>query len=217
MKTAAVIAAYNEQAHIQDVIKQTTPYVDKVIVVDDGSKDNTYQLASKTNARVLRHIINLGKGATVRTGCDYAIEQGYEQIILLDGDGQHEPEEIPRFLKHLKHNDIIFGMRKKDKNMPGLYRLGNWGLTLISKLLFNIAIRDTQCGYRAMSAQAYKNIRWESNDYSMESEMIVRAGMNKLRHKEIIIKTIYHDKHKGTGVIDGALIAARMIKWKLFL
>ena len=217
MKTAAVIAAYNEQRHIQDVIKQTTPYVDAVIVVDDGSKDDTYKLANKTNATVLRHVINLGKGAAVRTGCDYAIEQGYEQIILLDGDGQHEPQEIPRFLKHLENNDIVFGMRKKNKNMPGLYRLGNWGLTLISKILFGIAIRDTQCGYRAMNKKAYTNVRWESNDYSMESEMIVRAGITKLKHQEIVVNTIYHDKYKGTGVIDGAIIAARLLKWKIFL
>ncbi len=217
MKTAAVIAAYNEEKHIQAVVKETKNYVDTVIVVDDGSKDDTATLAKQAGAKVLRHAINLQKGAAVRTGCDYAIEQGHEQLILLDGDGQHDPQEIPRLKKHLANNDIIFGMRKKDRNMPALYKIGNWGLTTISTLLFGIAVRDSQCGYRAMSAKAYKHVRWDSSDYGMESEMIVRAGLAGLQHKEIIVKTIYHDRHKGTSIFDGVKIALNLLKWRVTL
>ena len=215
MSTAAIIAAYNEEAHVAQVITDTKAHVDEVIVVDDGSSDETYTKAKNAGATTLRHVINLGKGAAVRTGCDYALEQGHDHFILLDGDGQHDPQEIPRLKKHLKTHDIVFGMRKKDKNMPALYKIGNWGLTTISQVLFGIAVRDTQCGYRAMSADAYKKIRWDSSDYGMESEMIVRAGVAGLTHKEIIVRTIYHDRHKGTGILDGVKIALNLLKWRL--
>ena len=215
MTTAAVIAAYNEERHVAQVVEQTKKYVDEVIVVDDGSADKTSAEARKAGARVLRHVINLGKGAAVRTGCDYATQQGHEYVVLLDGDGQHDAQEIPLFLEALQDNDIVFGERKRNKDMPTLYRVGNWGLTTISKVLFGIGLRDSQCGYRAMSTQAYTQVRWDSSDYGMESEMIVRAGVANLQHQEITVKTIYHDKHKGTTILDGVKIALNLLKWRL--
>ncbi len=218
MNVTIIIAAYNEEKHIEHVIKRVQKQgCTNIIVVDDGSKDSTYEKALKTRVTVLKHAVNLGKGAAVRTGCDYAIAQGTDYLVLLDGDGQHEPEEIKRFTKELHTHDIVFGMRKRSKEMPLLYRVGNWGLTLYTRLLFGINIYDSQCGYRAMTADAYKKLRWDANDYGMESEMIARAGKHSLRHKEIIIKTIYHEKYKGTGVGDGIKIAINMLKWRLIL
>ena len=157
----------------------------------------------------------MGKGAAARTGCDYAIKKGAERIILIDSDGQHEAKEISLFLEKLKEVDIVFGVRQRAGKMPLLFRFGNKFLNWWTYLLFNIKIEDTQCGYRAFTSTAYKQIRWRSNDYSMETEMIALAGKNKLRYTQIPIKTIYHDKYKGTTVLDGVKIAWKMMKWKV--
>jgi len=216
MKTYIVIAAYNEEKKISNVIKDIKKQgYNNVVVVDDGSKDKTYKIAKKENIIVLKHIINLGKGAAIKTGCDYAIKKGAKILILIDADGQHEPKEIPRFIKALQNVDIVFGYRKFNKNMPKILKIGNLGLNLFTKLLFKINLRDTQSGYKAIKTKIYKKIKWTSNNYSMETEIIAKVGENKLRYSQIPIKTIYLDKSKGTTIRDGIKILKNMIKWKI--
>ena len=106
LKLFAVIPAHNESAHIKNVVMGTKKYVSKVIVVDDASKDDTFEIASKAGATVLRHIVNLGLGGTLKTGCDAAILLGADAIVTLDGDGQHDPSEIPKLLDAMKRNKI---------------------------------------------------------------------------------------------------------------
>src|SRR3989338_1885753 len=95
----AVIPAYNEETNIASIIKKTKNYTDEVVVVDDGSKDNTKEFAEKSGAIVLRHVVNLGKGAALKTGCDYAVIKNAKFIIALDADAQHNPDDIPRFIE----------------------------------------------------------------------------------------------------------------------
>ncbi|MBL7056472.1 glycosyltransferase family 2 protein [Candidatus Woesearchaeota archaeon] len=211
----AVIPARNEDKHISEVVRKTKKYVDKIIVVDDGSTDKTRKEAKKANAVVLSHIINLGKGAAVKTGCDYAIKEGAETIVIIDADAQHQAQDIPRFLKKLKGVDIVFGYRELDKNMPSLLKFGNWLINKTITFLYGIKIKDSQCGYRAFTKKAYKNLRWKATDYSMESEMIARMGNHNLKYAEIPIKTIYSDDYKGTTVLDGMKIIFNMLIWKL--
>ncbi|MFO7711183.1 MAG: glycosyltransferase family 2 protein [Candidatus Woesearchaeota archaeon] len=215
MSEYIVIAAFNEEKHIQKVLRETKRLCENIIVVDDGSSDATYELAKKEGVIALRHVINLGKGAAIKTGCDYATRAGAKMLILMDADGQHEPADIPRFREALRDNDIVFGYRKLNRSMPKVYRLGNFSINLMSQILFGIKIRDTQCGYRAMTANAYRRVRWDATDYSMESEMIANAGRHDLRYKEIEIKTQYHDNYKGTTVIDGLKIGFNMIRWRI--
>ena len=99
--------------------------------------------------------------------------------------------------------------------MPAVLRFGNWFINFATKILYSMDLKDTQSGYRALTADAYKKVRWKANDYSMESEMIANAGKNHLKYKEIPIQTIYSDKYKGTTVIDGIKIVSKMIWWKL--
>jgi len=214
-KLYVVIAAYNEEKNIAEVIKKTKKNCKNIIVVDDGSKDKTYSKAKKSGVGVLKHIVNMGKGAAVKTGCDYALSKGAKVIVLLDADLQHDPDEIPNFLKSLKKVDIVFGYRKLDENMPVVLRYGNWLINKITKLLYDINLRDTQCGYRAFTASTYKKIRWKAADYSLESEMIANTGKQHLRYKEIPIKTIYSDIYKGTTVIDGIRIIFNLLIWRL--
>ena len=210
-----IIPAYNESKHISDVIQKTKKYCSNIIVVDDGSKDKTFEIAKKTKVIVLKHIINLGKGAAVKTGCDFALKKGAKKMVLIDSDGQHDPSEIHKFLKALDNVDIVFGYRRFDKNMPFILKIGNNSINFVTKLLYGVDLKDTQCGYRALTAKVYKKIRWKANDYSMESEMIANIGKRHLKYKEIPIKTIYSDKYKGTTIFDGIKIVFNMFLWRL--
>jgi glycosyltransferase involved in cell wall biosynthesis len=212
----AVIPAYNEEKSIGNIIKETKKYVSKIIVVDDGSRDNTYKVAKRGNVTVLRHIINLGKGAALKTGCDFAVKNNAQIIIALDADAQHDPKEIPNFLESIKSNDMVFGYRKSNKKMPLILKFGNWFINKIIKLLYGVAIRDSQCGYRVFTSKAYKKIRWNASNYSMESEMVAKAGRYNLRYTEVPIKTIYSNKYKGTTILDGVKIVFNMILWRIF-
>ncbi len=215
-KTFIVIPGYNEEKSIQNVILRAKKQgFDKVIVVDDGSNDNTARESEEAGGTVLRHAVNLGKGAAAKTGCDYALKKGAKTIILMDADGQHKPEDIPRILKALKGKDIVFGYRKFDKKMPFVMRFGNWFINTITMVLSGVKLKDTQCGFRAMTSNAYKKIRWEADDYSMESEMIDKAGKNNLKYSEVPIDTIYKDKFKGTTIFDGIKIVINIIRFRL--
>jgi glycosyltransferase involved in cell wall biosynthesis len=210
-----IIPAHNEQKHIAAIIKKVKKYSDNILVVDDGSKDKTSEIAQKENVLVLRHVVNLGKGAALKTGCEYAIKQGAKKLVFIDADGQHRPEDIPRFLKALAGEDIVFGSRELNKNMPVVLKFGNWFINKVNGILFGVKLQDTQSGYRAMTSEAYNKIKWKSSSYSVESEMIANVGKKKLKYKEITIKTIYSDKYKGTTIIDGVKIVLNMIWWKI--
>lgn len=210
-----VIPAYNEEKNICSVIIEVKKYIDNIIVIDDGSRDNTYDAAKKNDeVIVLKHLLNLGKGAAVKTGCDFALKKGAKIIILIDSDGQHDPKEIPNFLQALDGFDIIFGYRQFNKTMPFVFKFGNSFINLATKIIYDISLKDTQSGYRAFTADTYRKIRWKASDYSMESEMIANVGKNHLKYKEIPIKTIYTDKYKGTTIFDGIKIVFNMVLWR---
>jgi glycosyltransferase involved in cell wall biosynthesis len=213
-KIFAVIPAYNEEKQISGVVKKTKKYVNNVVVVDDGSKDKTKDTAKKSKAIVLRHLVNLGKGATLKTGCDYALKNNADIVIAIDADAQHNPNEIPKFLKNLKKYDVVIAYRKLNKNMPFILKFGNLFINKTINFLYGIKIKDSQCGYRAFTAKAYKKLRWKASDYSMESEMIAKIGKYKLSYKEIPIETIYSDKYKGTTILDGIKIIFNLLLWK---
>jgi glycosyltransferase involved in cell wall biosynthesis len=210
-----VIPAYNESKYISKVLKKTKEYCENIVVVDDGSKDSTYDIAKESGVYILKNIVNMGKGATLRTGCDFALKNGAQKIVVMDSDGQHNPSKIPLFVNGLNKNDIVFGYRKLSENMPLILRFGNIMINKFTRLLYGINLKDTQCGFRSFTSKAYEKVRWSSCDYSMESEMIANAGKNKLRYFEVPIETIYSDKYKGTTVLDGFKIVFNMIKWRL--
>lgn len=209
-----IIPAYNEAKRIRDVILKCRNF-GSVVVVDDGSKDNTFEVAEECSVEVLQHIINLGKGAAMATGAEFSLRQGAKEIVFIDSDGQHDPEEIPKLVKELGKSDIVFGTRDFDENMPAMMKFGNWAITAAVKVLFNIDLKDTQCGFRAMTASAYQRIKWVSHDYSVESEMIANAGKRHLKYSEVKIKTIYADAYKGTTVLHGLKIVKDMLWWRI--
>ena len=215
MNVWVVIPARNEQKTIGSVVASTKRLYKNVVVVDDGSTDKTKVIAAKNKAIVLSHAVNLGKGAALKTGCDYAVKNGAVVLVVMDADAQHNPRDISQFLEKMKNVDIVFGYRKLDQNMPFIFKVGNTFINHLTFLLYGIKLHDTQCGFRAFSSASYRKIRWHSPDYSMESEMISNAGRYKLRYVEVPIKTVYKDRYKGTTVMDGIKIAMNMVWWKL--
>lgn len=217
MKTIVIIPAYNEEKTIGGVISRIKNYVDQIIIIDDSSIDKTYQAAKEANNQtiVLQHEINLGKGAALKTGCEAALKLGADIIICMDADAQHKPEDIPRFIEKIKQgNDIVFGSRLVGKGMPLMMFLGNKFLSTVICKLFKIFIHDTQSGFRAFTSEAYKKIKWESADYAVETEMIIKTAENKLKYTEIDIDTIYYDNYKGTTPINGLQVFLKILKWK---
>ena len=216
MKTFVIIPGYNEEKRIVSVIKETKKYNKNIVVVDDGSKDKTYDAAKKTGVTVLKHIINLGKGAALRTGAQYANKNGADAVIFIDSDGQHSPKDIPKGEKAIKDIDVVFTFRNlKSAHMPVTKKFGNYVLNTLLKLLFGIKIADTQCGYKILTRNAYEKLNLISSDYNIESEIAAKTGKYGLRFKEVPIETVYTDKYKGTTAFDGIGIAMRMLWWKL--
>lgn len=214
----AVIPGHNEEKNIGRVIDKTKRFVDakKIVVVDDGSRDGTADAARRSGATVLRHIINLGKGAALRTGSHYSLSKGAEALVFMDSDGQHDPEDIPRLLTELKNSDIVFTYRDRaSTHMPLVKKFGNWFIDTAMKLLFHINVKDTQCGYKAMTGAAYGKMQLISNDYSIESEIVAKTGKYKLKFAQLPIKTVYADRYKGTTVFDGVKIVLKMLWWKV--
>jgi len=215
--TFAVIAAYNEEEQIVRVLKGVKKFIQakNIIVVDDGSQDKTYDLAVGEGVTVLKNIINLGKGAALKTGCDYAAQHQAKHLIVLDADNQHDPKEIPQFLEAVKKQDMVFGYRRFNQHMPFVLKLGNIIIKYATRFLYGLDLRDSQCGYRAFTIETYKKIRWTVSDYSLESEMIANVGKHHLSFTEIPIETIYSNKYKGTTVLDGIKIVINLFLWRL--
>ena len=209
------MAAYNEEKDILPVLKKLKKNYKNIIVVDDGSKDNTARIVEKENIILIKHKQNQGKGAAMQTGCDFAISQGADNLVLIDSDGQHLPEEIPRFLEALKKVEIVFGYREFDEKMPLKFKIGNKGLNFLTKIILGIKLKDTQSGFRSMTKEAYKKVRWISKDYSMETEMIAKTAKTNLKYTQVPISTIYLDAKKGTSYKDGFRILKNMLKWKI--
>ena len=149
------IPAYNEETKIKDVIKKSLPYVDKVVVCDDGSTDDTAVLAKKAGAVVIYHEKNLGYGAAISTLFDYCRKNNAEIMVTLDGDGQHNPDQIPDLINViLKHKvDVVIGSRslRDDKDLPSYRRAGIKIITSTINSATNLKVTDSQSGFRAYS------------------------------------------------------------------
>ena len=216
-RTIAVIPAYNEKRNIRKVVREAKKYVDAVIVVDDGSTDGTASEATAGGANVIILPENRGVGFATRAGVNKAISSlNAERIVLIDADGQHPADRIPVLLSKLDGGfDIVFTARQFDSRMPLFKRFGNIFLTLVTNILSGISISDSQCGFKAFTANAWKKIEPEQDGYEFCSEIVIKAGRARLRWCEVPIKTIYNEKKGSTGTrfTDGVAIFLRMLKF----
>ena len=212
-----VIPAMNEELHLGDVLKQTKKITKNIIVIDDGSTDKTFSIAREHQVTVLRHLINLGKGAALKTGCQKAFQQGADFVIIMDSDGQHDPNELPKFIKEIQKPaiEVIIGCRNFIGPIPLIRVVVNKMASWLIKTLFQISVNDLLCGYRAFTKRAFRLIAWESSRYGVETEMVAKIGIKSLPFKTIPIKTIYHDFYKGVTIFDAIKILFSVIKWKI--
>ena len=192
-----VIPAYNEEKAIGRVIDSLKKEgLMNIIVVNDGSSDNTAGIAKKHGAKAYSHIINRGLGGALNTGITAALMSGAGIIATCDADGQHNPKDVRRAIETLtgKGYDVVLGTRMiNSKGMSLSRKLLNRGANFLTYLLFGIYVTDTQGGLRVFSRSAAEKIRIKTNRMEVSSEIIKEIGRNKLRFKEIPIEVIYTD------------------------
>ncbi len=191
-KVCAVIPACNEAAHIAAIVARTRKFVAAILVVDDGSVDNSAHLAAEAGAMILRHERNAGKGASLQDGLDWAVEKGFDFAITLDGDGQHLPEEIPNFLAVAADCDLAIGNRMAARHgMPWVRWHTNRFMSAVISRLAGVAIPDSQCGFRLIRCAIWPHLVIRSRNFDYESEMLVAAGRAGLRIAAVPISTVY--------------------------
>ena len=221
MKTFIVIPAYNEEKRIGNVLKELKQNKYKnIVVVDDGSDDNTFKEASKYKVIVLRHVVNRGQGAALKTAIDYALKKGAELIVTFDADGQHSVGDIKNIVKPVesKRYDVAVGSRflKKNKNTPFIRRIFLKGGALIIFLMYGIKLSDSHNGFRAMSRKAAKLIEIKSDGMEHASEILEQIKKKDLKYKEVsvIIKYTEYSKKKGQSTFNSFKILFKMImRW----
>lgn len=186
----AIIPAYNSEKTIGEVVRRTRKYVNRVIVVDDGSSDMTTKVAKVAGARILRHAKNQGKAAAIRTGLSQT--RGY--IVLLDSDLQHRPEEIPRFVEKLKEGaELVIGSRFLDdhSSMPFHRKMTNYLSRLAILLRTGRVVTDIQSGFRALGGRGIELDLTDAYRYDLETIMLLKALEGGLKVAEVPITTVY--------------------------
>jgi glycosyltransferase involved in cell wall biosynthesis len=214
-----VMPGFNEAKYLARALKKTLKVTKNIIFVDDGSHDNSAEIASKLLDHVLIHEVNLGKGAALKTGCNYAFDElEAEAVILMDADDQHNPDELPLFQERLNEKQqIVLGARSLFGEMPLVRKLGNAFVSAIVLILFWRYIPDILSGYKAFTRDAYDKIRWNATDYSVELEIAANIAKQKLNFSLVSIKTIYHDMDRGMSVIDAARVLSKIIALRIGL
>jgi len=193
MKVLAVIPAYKEEGRVGATVGGVLAYVPDVLVVDDGSPDRTADEARTAGAVVLRQEPNRGKGAALLRGFAYALANGYDAVVTLDADGQHDPSAIPLMVAKLESGaDIVVGARTKDPRvMPPQRIFSNTWTSVTLTGLTGALIRDSQSGYRAVRATVLRAVPLTTTKYDLESEQLIKAARRGFRVAHVKVPTIY--------------------------
>jgi len=180
----AIIPALNAERSIAKVVAESRRHVEPVLVIDDGSSDATGEVAKAVGAVVLRHEVNRGKGAALKTGFAWALAQGAEGVVTLDADGQHLPAEIPKFIAARAETDadlIIGGRAHLFGQMLPRRRMANQFSAACISVAAGVRVTDSQSGFRLYSERLLRALRLRTDGFDMESEVIVRAGRRGMR------------------------------------
>lgn len=209
----AALPVYNEVGYVGGVLDEVVKYAPNVLAVNDGSSDGTREILDKrSDIHVVHHPKNLGYGAALRTAFQYAIDEGYEVLVTLDCDGQHQPMRIPRFVSACKNADIVSGSRYLKQydgdSVPPAQRLFiNKQITRKINDLFHWNLTDTFCGFKAYRVEALKQLDITVNGYAMPLELWTQAAMLGLSILEVPVPLIYLDETRSFGgaLDDGAV------------
>jgi glycosyltransferase involved in cell wall biosynthesis len=221
VKVAALIPALNAERTIAKVVAESRRQLEPVVVIDDGSRDATGEVARAVGATVLRHDLNRGKGGALKTGFAWALEHGFDGVITLDADGQHLPAEIPKFIEAQEETgaDLIIGGRSHlfGQMLPRRRMANRFSAWCIAKAS-GARVTDSQSGFRFYSAKLLRAIKLRTDGFDLESEVIVRAGRRGFRIVTIPIElgfvdgisTSHYKPLKDTLRIAWTVIRARL-------
>ena len=198
LKTAAIIPAYREERHISDVVRRTRQQLDHVVVIDDGSSDNTARCARDAGAEVIVHSQNRGKGEAIKTGLRHWLDRQFIHVIILDSDGQHLPEEIDRFIAAAAQaGDHSFFLGNRMNNLTGMPFVRRAVNRYMSNRISRICrpeIPDTQCGFRMLDRELIPWLLDGGNRFDYETEMLIIASRKGYRIESVPITTVYSDE-----------------------
>ena len=216
-KVCILIPAYNAQETLGSVLKKIEPLKMDTIVVNDGSSDETKRVASENGAQLLEHPLNLGKGAALRTGFQYILQKGYQVVITLDADGQHDPSEIPALLKIFQsvNPDILIASRAAEfGKMTFLRRFWNrLGVKAVARLCHS-DITDSQSGFRLIRTEVLKAVDLSTSRFETELELLIKACKKGFGVLSVPIKT---QKVDGTGSSHFRPVIDTWLVCKIFL
>ena len=199
LKVCVLIPAYNEEKHIGAVVREVLDYCPDVVVIDDGSPDDTDRVAAAAGATVLEHVRNQGKGAALQTGFDYARANGYDLALTLDADGQHAPSDIPAFLQAYErtHSPVLVGNRMGNvADMPWNRRFVNRFMSDLLSRVMGQYVPDSQCGFRLYHRSAFPEGPYDAHSqrFAAESEILLRLALQGRKIGAVAIQTIYGDE-----------------------
>lgn len=220
MKSIVIIPAFNEQAAIGEVVSKSLKYADDVLVVDDGSHDNTSKIAQDAGSLLLKHPTNYGKGVSLRDA--FREVKGYDVVVTIDGDGQHNPDEIPLLIKPIIDGtaDFVNGSRYIDgfdENTPAYRRVGQTVLDIATNITAGTHVTDSQSGFRAFKGNTISCYKFRDPGFGIESEMIADAAEKNLRIVEVPITVRYDVENSSTKgpVSHGVGVLFKIIKDKI--
>jgi len=214
----AIIPAFNEELTIGSVVLEARKYASEVVVVDDGSQDRTAELAELAGARVIRIGRNTGKSNALMRGLEEIRERNFSAVALLDGDGQHDPGEIPKIVGPVISGeaDLVIGSRflGDGERIPAYRRVGQKILDIVTNMGARQRITDSQSGFRALSASAVRSLDFSSRGYTIESDMILRLSEKGSRIREVPISSRYDvpKGHKKNPFAHGLDVFARILR-----
>jgi glycosyltransferase involved in cell wall biosynthesis len=209
------IPAYDEGKYIAGIVLQAKQYADEVIVVDDGSSDDTARIAELAGATVVRHDRKRGKGVAIESILAEARKRNPDVLVLLDADSQHNPNEIPVIIEPVRQGfDLVIGSREAQKeNTPAYRRVGQRVLSRFARILSSRSIYDSESGFRALSPRAINEIELKEKGFAIETEMIASAADKNLRITEVPISNIYttdgstlNPVRHGAGVLNRIVV-----------
>jgi glycosyltransferase involved in cell wall biosynthesis len=205
------LPVYNEARNVQRVLDEVRRYSEHVLVVDDGSSDGTSDLLDqRSDVRLVRHAENQGYGAALATAFRYTIEHGFDGVVTIDCDGQHEPKRIPRFVAAAKSVDIVSGSRylkqyPGDSEPPAQRRWINQQVTAEINRRLGLNLTDAFCGFKAYGVEALRRLHLQETGYAMPLELWVQAACQHLKIIELPVPLIYLDEKRSFGgVLDDA-------------
>ena len=216
MKCILIIPVYNEGEKLAAFMKRVVEYFHPgdILVIDDGSTDGCVDNVSYLGIKTVRHSDNLGKGTAIKTGFKEGLKHGYEWIMTMDGDGQHEPSYIPQFLDFARRGEhsLIIGSRQCNfGGMPFSRRFSNYTTSLLLSILAGKRIMDAQCGYRIYRADFIRHLKLKTTGFDTETEILLEAFRLKAKIGWIPISTIYRDEISHINKFRDTLRFTRLI------